>query len=138
MKYLLDTNICIYIIRNRPADVLKRFRRLLPGAAGISVVTYFELKYGALRSQAPTKNEALIEQFTLPLEIVALDLPMADECAKLRLELKHEPIGPMDLLIAGQARSLGAVLVTNNVREFSHVKGLSVENWVLTRVRGRG
>ena len=130
MKFLLDTNICIYIIRNRPPEVLDRFRRLAPGTAGISVITYFELKYGALRSAEPRKNSVMIEQFTLPLEIVPMEIAMADECAALRIELKHSPIGPMDLLIAGQARNLGATLVTNNTREFSRVKGLKVENWV--------
>jgi len=136
MKYLLDTNICIYIARKRPPEVFKRVAKLDPGMLGISAITLFELSYGAINSSSPEKNLSLLEQFTLPFEIVPLTTEMARECADVRYELKHSPIGPMDTLIAGQARYLGTTLVTNNLREFAKVKGLRLENWVLERLKG--
>ena len=134
MRYLLDTNICIYIIKKRPAEVLKRFSKLEPGSVGISTITQFELLYGAHKSEAEVKNLDLLERFFLPLELSPFESSAAEESARIRVELKHYPIGPMDLLIAVQARALGVTLVTNNTREFSRVEGLRIENWVMRRV----
>ena len=135
MKFLLDTNICAYLIRKRPPEVLAKFATSEPGDLGISAITRFELLFGAENSSAPEKNFRLLGDFFLPLEIVEFDSGSAVESAKIRFELKRSPIGPMDLLIAGQARSLGITLVTNNIREFARIKDLKLENWVLRKVK---
>ena len=120
--------ICICIAQKRPPEVFKRVAKLDPGTLGISAITLFELTYGAINSSTPEKNIPLLEQFTLPFEIVSLTPEMARQCADIRYELKHSevkhsPIGPMDTLIAGQASYLAITLVTNNLRRFAKVKG---------------
>ncbi len=131
MKYLLDTNICIYIINARPAHVLERFRRESIGDIGISVITAAELAYGVAKSGS-SKNRLALEKFLAPLEIVAFDADVFWYYAEIRadLEKRGQPIGALDTLIAAQAVALGAMLVTNNGSEFSRVKGLRIENWV--------
>ena len=130
MKRLLDTNICIYIINARPAQVLQRFRSFAAGDVGVSSVTAAELAYGVAKSGS-TRNRAALETFLLPLEVVPFDLDAAFAYGTVRSELERrgELIGPLDLQIAAHALALAVPLVTNNLREFSRVRGLSVENW---------
>lgn len=132
MIYLLDTNICIYLIKRRPPQVLERFRRCVVGDIGLSTVTLAELQYGVAKSLFPAQNQQALDAFTLPLELVTFDAPAAAAYGPVRATLERQgtPIGALDLLIAAHALSLGVTLVTNNPREFSRVPGLRVENWV--------
>ena len=130
---LLDTNICVYVIKTRPPEVLARFNDFEPQALAVSVITAMELRVGALRASATHyagRVEALLGQLSvLPLGVEAVDCYSR---TKIDLQRSGELIGPMDLLIAAHALSLGATLVTNNEREFRRVPGLRVENWVTT------
>ena len=132
MHYLLDTNICIYLIKKRPPEVLERFRQHSPQDVAISTITLFELQYGAEKSQYPQRSKDALAKFLLPLNLINLDRSSAIEAAIIRaqLEKKGMPIGPYDLLIAGLARSLDMTLVTNNIKEFERVVSLHLENWV--------
>lgn len=132
MLYLLDTDICIYLIKRRPPQVLRRFQTYALGAIGISSVTLAELHYGVAKSQFPERNRLALEAFTLPLEILPFDAAAAAAYGQVRaaLERQGRPIGAMDLMIAAHALALKAVLVTNNTREFERVPALKVENWV--------
>ena len=132
MHYLLDTNICIYLIKRRPSEVLERFRQHSPQDVAISTITLFELQYGAERSQYQQRSEDALAKFLLPLNLINLDHSSAIEAATIRaqLEKKGMLIGPYDLLIAGLARSRSMTLVTNNTKEFERVVGLHLENWV--------
>ena len=134
MKIMLDTNICIYLIKQRPESLLARFRSFPVGNIGISVITLAELQYGASKSSRPRQNREALEQFLSPLEVAAFDRQATVAYGNVRaaIERKGRPIGAMDLLIAAHALSLGVRLVTNNEREFKHVPGLRVENWVST------
>ena len=132
MRYLLDTNICIYVIKRRPPQVLARFQRCAVGDIGLSTVTLAELQYGVAKSAFPERNQQALAAFTLPLEILPFDAPAAAAYGPIRATLERQgtSIGAMDLLIAAHAVSLGVILVTNNLREFGRVPGLQVENWV--------
>lgn len=132
MKYMLDTNICIYLIKRKPVGVLERFRSLSLGDIGVSSITVVEMFYGIHKSSSPVQNKVALEQFLAPLEIADFDARAAEHCGQVRayLESKGTPIGAYDLLIASHACSMGATLVTNNVSEFSSVPGISLENWV--------
>lgn len=132
MIYLLDTNICIYLIKRRPPQVLERFRRCAVGDIGLSTVTLAELQYGVAKSQFPAQNQQALDAFTLPLEVVAFDAVAAAAYGPVRATLERQgtPIGALDCLIAAHALSLGVTLMTNNSREFSRVPDLRVENWV--------
>jgi tRNA(fMet)-specific endonuclease VapC len=132
MRDLLDTNICIYVIRRRPRQVLARFQRCAVGDIGLSTVTLAELQYGVAKSVFPERNQEALAAFTLPLEILPFDAPAAAAYGPIRATLERQgtPIGAMDLLIAAHAVSLGVILVTNNPREFRRVSDLHVENWV--------
>jgi tRNA(fMet)-specific endonuclease VapC len=131
MTYILDTNMCIYLIRRRLPQVLEHFQRHTIGDIGISTVTLAELHYGAAKSQFPERNQQALAAFTLPLEIVPFDAAAAAAYGPVRAALERQgtPIGAMDMLIAAHALSLRLTLVTNNTREFARVQGLSVENW---------
>lgn len=131
MKVLLDTNICVYAINRRNPAVLARLRGFAAGDAGISAVTYAELRYGIENSTRPEENLAVLERFVLPLEIPAFDAEAARHYGHIRTVLKRAgtPIGGNDLLIAAHALSLGLTLVTNNRREFDRVPGLACEEW---------
>jgi tRNA(fMet)-specific endonuclease VapC len=131
VKYMLDTNICIYTIKNQPSQVRDAFIRH-QDQMSVSTVTAMELIYGAEKSVVPEKNLGVIEGFLARLAVVDFDLHAAEHTGQLRAELqKHgKPIGPYDQMIAGHARSLGLILVTNNEREFERVPGLRIENWV--------
>ena len=132
MRYLLDTNICIYVIRRRPPQVLARFERCAIGDIGLSTVTLAELQYGVVKSASPERNQQALDAFTLPLEVVPFDAAAAVAYGPIRATLERQgtPIGAMDLLIAAHALSLGLTLVTNNPREFRRVEGLQMETWV--------
>jgi tRNA(fMet)-specific endonuclease VapC len=132
MEYLLDTNICIYIIKKKPLEVIERFKNFSIGSFGISSISLAELQYGVMKSANPNKNQEALEKFLTPIEIVDFDYFSTIEYGKIRadLERKGNQIGSLDTLIAAHAKSLGLILVTNNEREFSRVEGLKVENWV--------
>jgi tRNA(fMet)-specific endonuclease VapC len=131
MKYLLDTNICIYIINSRPEKVLQRFRREQIGSVGISAASASELAFGVMKSGSE-KNRKALEKFFAPLEIVPYDESVIWHYVVLRSELEKrgEPIGSLDTMIAAHALALNAILVTNNVREFRRVPELCYENRV--------
>ncbi|BCN40539.1 tRNA(fMet)-specific endonuclease VapC [Alicycliphilus denitrificans] len=130
MRYMLDTNICIYVINQRPAHVLPIFNAHHSQMC-ISEITRFELLSGAYKSKAPHKALYDISTFCAMLDVLPLDAAACDHAAQIRamLEQKGQKIGPFDTLIAGHARSLAAILVTNNVREFERVGSLMIEDW---------
>ncbi|HMT94711.1 tRNA(fMet)-specific endonuclease VapC [uncultured Thiothrix sp.] len=130
LKYLLDTNIVIYTIKNRPQPVRAAFKHH-EGQMAISAVTWGELVFGAERSANPAKNQADIEGLAARLEILDFDDLAAAHFGQVRAELYAvgQPIEPYDMMIAGHARSTGLILVTNNLREFERVQGLRLENW---------
>ena len=130
MKYLLDTDICVYVINERPRRALDRFVKQEVGEIGVSSVTAAELAFGVTKSGSQ-RNRRALEAFLLPLKIADFDLAAAFSYGEVRtiLEGKGQVIGPLDMLIAAHAKSLGATLVTNNLREFKRVPGLAVENW---------
>jgi tRNA(fMet)-specific endonuclease VapC len=131
LKYLLDTNIVIYTIKNRPTEVREAFRQH-DGQICISTVTYMELVYGAERSANPDRNLRVLEGFAARIDTLSYDIDAATHTGQIRAELAAAgtPIGPYDQMIAGHARSQGLIVVTNNVQEFARVEGLRVENWV--------
>jgi tRNA(fMet)-specific endonuclease VapC len=131
MKYLLDTNICLYLIKKKPATVLRRLLATAPGDVGISSITLSELEYGVEKSAQRDKNKLALARFVAPLEIAPYDHAACAEYGRIRtaLEKAGQPIGPLDTLIAAHARSLGVVLVTNNVREFRRVPDLKINDW---------
>jgi tRNA(fMet)-specific endonuclease VapC len=131
MNALLDTNICIQIIRHKPAKVLDRFRQHAIGDLGISSITVAELQYGVEKSQRPAQNRDALNQFMIPLVIVDFDYEAALAYGGIRVDLEARglPIGSLDLLIAAHAVSRGVTLVTNNTQEFLRVPGLRVEDW---------
>jgi tRNA(fMet)-specific endonuclease VapC len=131
VKFLLDTNICLYLINARPAHVLARFRGEVIGEIGISAITAAELAYGVAKSGS-ARNRAALEKFLVPLEIAAFDADAWRRYGDIHadLERRGHPIGSLDTLIAAHAMALDTTLVTNNLAEFSRVPGLRVENWV--------
>lgn len=133
MQYLLDTNICIYIARRSPPEVLSRLERLKPGDVGMSIITYLELVCGACKSRRVQSNLEAIERLSGHVPVLPLDVPVARRYGQIRTELEKRgsPIGAYDLLIAAHALAGGLTLVTNNIREFRRVAGLRVENWAL-------
>ena len=132
MRFLLDTNICIYIIKRKPQKVFDKFQTIEIFDIGISSVTIAELEYGVYKSQRQEQNRAALIQFLITLPVVPFDRRSTQTYGQIRAELERQGIvvGPMDLLIASQAISLGLTLVTNNVRELSRIPGLTLENWV--------
>jgi tRNA(fMet)-specific endonuclease VapC len=130
---LLDTNTCIYIINNRPPNVLEKFRKYKAGEVGISSIAASELAYGVAKSGS-LKNRKALEMFLAPLQILPFDSQCLWFYADLRasLEKQGQSIGPMDTLIAAHALSIGGTLVTNNVKEFVRVPKLKLENWFQT------
>jgi tRNA(fMet)-specific endonuclease VapC len=132
MKYLLDTNICIYLIKQKPASVMARFSEHNVGDVGLSTITVAELYYGVQKSSRVEQNEQALLQFLAPLVIAEFDAEAALAYGQIRAELESRgtPIGSLDTLIAAHGVALGATIVTNNVREFNRVPNLNVENWV--------
>ena len=128
---MLDTDICSYIIRERPIEVLEHFETLKMDHLCISVVTYAELIYGVEHSSSKKINESIVEQFIKHLSIIDWDKKAAEHYGNIRelLQVKGNVIGAMDMMIAAHARSQKMVLVTNNERHFKRVPKLKVENW---------
>lgn len=132
MKLMLDTNICIYIIKQQPVAVLKRFLEYQIGDIGISSITLSELRYGVAKSTHQEKNTKALDEFITPLEIVSFDEEAVHIYGDIRatLEKAGTPIGSMDMLIAAHAVSLGIPLVTNNSREFIRIPALNIIDWL--------
>ncbi|EIT9276237.1 tRNA(fMet)-specific endonuclease VapC [Salmonella enterica subsp. enterica serovar Saintpaul] len=130
LKFMLDTNICIFTIKNKPEHVRERFN-LNASRMCISSITLMELIYGAEKSQAPERNLAVVEEFVSRLEVLDYDAQAAIHSGQIRAELarKGTPVGPYDQMIAGHARSRGLVVVTNNIREFERIPGIRTEDW---------
>lgn len=131
MIYLLDTNICIYIINNKPPHVFEKFKQYQLGQLGISSITASELAFWVEKSGSQRNKQAL-NKFLAPLEILPYGKQAIWHYAELRNQLQSigQPIGSLDMLIAAHALALKVTLVTNNVKEFKRIKGLIVENWV--------
>ena len=131
LKYMLDTNIVIYTMNNKPEEVKDAFNAH-EGQLAISSVTLMEVLFGAEKSANPGKNIHGIETFAARLDVLDYDIPAAQHTGQIRAELARlgQPIGPYDQMIAGHARSLGLILVSNNTKEFERVSGLRLENWV--------
>ena len=131
MEFMLDTNICIYIIKRKPRGIIDHFKRTKISKIGISAIVLSELFYGASKSTKPEQNQMALYQFVAPLEI----LPYGDDAAqyygalRAHLENKGTPIGSLDMLIAAHALSIDCTIVTNNEKEFSRVPNLKIENW---------
>jgi tRNA(fMet)-specific endonuclease VapC len=132
MEYMLDTNICIYIIKRKTQAVIDRFVQTEIAQIGISSITLSELLYGVSNSSKPEQNQIALTQFIAPLEILPYDDLAAMHYGELRtfLEKQGKPIGSLDMLIAAHALSVPCTLVTNNEKEFIRIPGLKVDNWV--------
>jgi tRNA(fMet)-specific endonuclease VapC len=132
MRYILDTNMCIYIIKKKPSRVLDRFRIFGVSDIGISTISLSELEYGVAKSTRKEQNREALIEFLAPVEILPFDEIASRHYGEIRahLEGKEISIGAMDLLIASQARSLMLPLVTNDTRAFKRIPGLQIENWV--------
>jgi tRNA(fMet)-specific endonuclease VapC len=132
MRYMLDTNICIYLIKHKPLQVFEKLQEHNPDEICISAVTYAELVHGVEKSKEVERNRLALTILLSNIEILDFDMKAAEEYGRIRadLEKKGTPIGPLDMMIAGHAKSLGYTVVTNNVGEFKRVEGLQYENWV--------
>ena len=131
MKYMLDTNICIYAIKHKPDTVIRNFLSHDPEELCISAITYAELMHGVEKSMAAERNRIAVSLFLSPITILQFDERAAEEYGRIKAELEKKGIliGSMDTLIAGHAKSRGLIIVTNNTREFNRVVGLTVEDW---------
>ncbi len=131
MKYMLDTNICIYIIKKKPDKVIRRLRELRLSDVCISSITLSELEYGVEKSEQRDRNKIALATFIAPIEVIAYNDLDAAQYGEIRsfLEKNGMPIGSLDMLIAAHALAQGLILVTNNEREFKRVPGLMIENW---------
>lgn len=132
LRYLLDTNICIYIAKQRPLSVLKRFECLDVGDVAMSMVTYSELLYGAEKSQYKKKTTEKLEELASLITPLPLSIEVSKYYASIRADLERQGklIGNNDLWIAAHSMALNTTLVTNNLKEFSRVQDLKVENWI--------
>lgn len=131
MRYMLDTNICIYAIKHRPQQVLMHLQQHEPEEICISSVTYAELVHGVCKSKAVEKNRLALALLLANIEIMTFDVHAAENYGQIRAELEQKgtPIGPLDMMIAGHAKALNYILVTNNMKEFKRVPDLNLENW---------
>jgi len=132
MIYLLDTNTCIYFLNSSSEKIISQFKRFSPSEINLPSITVAELLYGAEKSKAKKKNWAIVENFVSTFEIIPFDENSCKIYARIRASLEKSgvPIGPMDLLIASISLANNSILVTNNIKEFSRIKGLKLENWV--------
>lgn len=132
MKYMLDTNICIFLIKHKPESVIRKFLEYEPADICLSSITYAELCHGVENSQAKEKNHMALMMFLSGISILPFDAKAAQAYGVIRAELQKQGnlIGPMDMLIAAHAKSLDLTLVTNNTKEFLRVNNLNVEDWV--------
>ena len=131
MKYMLDTNMCIYIIKKKPPEIIQRFKQIEISQIGISSITLSELLFGVYKSSKPEQNQLALAQFAAPLEIMSYGDEAADFYGRLRIHLEKQgtPIGSLDMLIAAHALSIGCILITNNEKEFNRIPNLKIENW---------
>ena len=132
MRYMLDTNICRYVIKHKPESVFRKLKKIKPEDVCISSITYAELAYGVEKSAQPERNRLALSMMLSSIEIVAFDDSAAADYGEIRASLEKggTPIGSLDMLIAAHARSAGCTLVTNNTKEFCRVEGLKLANWV--------
>ena len=135
MRYMLDTNICIYAIKHKPEQVFLKLQEHDPSEICISSVTYAELVHGVEKSQAIEKNRVALTLLLAGIEIMDFDSSAAESYGKIRAELEKmgKPIGPLDMMIAGHAETLGYTVVTNNTTDFMSVSGMKLKNWALTK-----
>ena len=131
MKYMLDTNICIFVIKHKPETIIQRFMEHDPSELCISSITYAELVHGVEKSQAKEKNRIALTLLLSKIPIVPFDSLAAQVYGVVKADLQRQgtPIGPLDTLIASHAKALDLILVTNNTREFIRVEGLKLEDW---------
>jgi len=131
MKYMLDTNICIYAIKGDPIGVFRHLQKCSLGDVCISVVTYAELTYGVEKSMAKERNRLALTLLLSNIEIMDFNSDAAESYGKIRADLESQgkTIGPLDMMIAGHAKALDCTLVTNNTKEFERISGLMLENW---------
>ena len=131
IHYMRDTDICIYIIRRKPADLIKRLMKSRISQIGISSITLSELEYGVAKSSKQEQNQVALAQFLAPMEILSYGDEAAQQYGRLRafLEKQGTPIGSLDMLIAAHALSIDCILVTNNEKEFGRVPNLKIDNW---------
>ncbi len=131
MKYMLDTNICVYLIRKKNPVLIQKLAGYPVLDIGLSSITVAELQFGVQKSSQPTQNQQALDQFLVPFTIVDFDYEAATAYGRIRayLEAQGTPIGSLDTLIAAQALSQGLTLVTNNTREFSRIPDLLLEDW---------
>lgn len=131
IKYLLDTNICIFIIKKQPEKIIRKLQEFDVSEIGISSITLSELEYGIRKSAKPEQNKLALVEFLAPINVVSFDDVASEEYGKIRsgLEKIGTPIGPLDTLIGVHALSIGCILVTNNTKEFKRIKGLTIEDW---------
>ena len=132
LRYLLDTNICIYIAKQKPLGVLRRFEKMAVGEVGMSLISYGELLFGAEKSTQSKQSQRILEELSTVIPPIALSIEVSANYAAIRalLEKKGQPIGNNDLWIAAHAVTLGVILVTHNLKEFTPIPHLSVEDWV--------
>ena len=132
MKFLIDTNICIYIMNERPQKIIDKFKSIEPGIIGISSITVSELQYGISKSKYKKQNIKRLEEFLIPFDILSYGEMASKFYGDIRLKLEKQGliIDPLDLLIAAHALSRDLILVTNNEKEFKRIKSLKVENWI--------
>jgi len=133
MKLMLDTNICIYLIKRRSEKIIENLKKHTADEIGISSITFAELQYGVAKSQHKKQNRIALEEFVLPLEIAPFDEKAAETYGLIRSQLEKtgKPIGSLDTLIGAHALCLGVTLVTNNIREFERIKNLKVVDWTV-------
>lgn len=132
MKYMLDTNICIYLIKKKSRKLLEKMAEVRPSDCCISAVSFGELQYGIRKSKWVAQNEVALLEFLSPLEILPFDDEAASVYGRVRCQLEADgkPIGPLDMMIGAHALSHGLVLVTKNQREFHRIRHLQLDNWV--------
>lgn len=131
LRYMLDTNLCIRVLRDRPQGLRERFNAEADGLC-ISSIVLTELLHGAAKSARPLENRHEVERFSARLDVLDFDAEAAEQAADIRAKLERvgQTIGGYDVLIAGHARSRGLVVVTGNLREFTRVEGLRCEDWM--------
>jgi len=131
--YMLDTNICIFLIKNKSLELAKKIASVPENQIFISTIVQSELEYGVAKSQNITQNALALMKFLSTMSVIPFDCAASEEYGKIRadLERKGKPIGNMDMLIAAHAKAAGLVCVTNNVKEFGRVEGLAVEDWTV-------
>ncbi len=131
IRYLLDTDICIELIRGKSGDATAHLRKQSPGSVALSAITLAELQFGVANSSDPPRNHLALLHFVASMSVVSFDARAAEAYGRIRknLELRGIPIGAMDTLIAAQAQSLNVTLVSNNIKEFARIPDLPLENW---------